>query len=96
MADYLYGINPIHEAFQGGGRKPVELLVVGGERNDRLAELVTQAKQRQLKINIFERRELDRLAGHSRHQGVLLKLTPFNYTDFTTLLQQWDNSGQVA
>ncbi len=96
MADYLYGINPIHEAFQGDGRKPLELLVVGGDRNDRLDDLVTQAKQQRLKINFFERRELDRLAGHTHHQGALLKLTPFNYVDLAALLQQWHVSERSA
>ncbi|MFK5925971.1 MAG: 23S rRNA (guanosine(2251)-2'-O)-methyltransferase RlmB [Desulfuromusa sp.] len=96
MADYLYGINPVHEAFRGDGRKPLELLVVNGERNDRLDDLVTQAKKRQIKINFFERRELDRLAGHAHHQGVLLKLTAFIYAEFTTLLQEWQKSEQSA
>jgi 23S rRNA (guanosine2251-2'-O)-methyltransferase len=96
MADYLYGINPIHEAFQGEGRKPLELLVISGERNDRLDELVAQAKQRQLQIKYLSRSELEQLAGHAHHQGALLKLTPFNYTDLTALLQNWRKSGQVA
>jgi 23S rRNA (guanosine2251-2'-O)-methyltransferase len=96
MADYLYGINPIHEAFQGEGRKPLELLVVSGERNERLDELVAQAKQRQLQIKYLSRPELEQLAGHTHHQGALLKLTPFNYTDLTTLLQNWRKSGQAA
>ena len=96
MADFLYGINPIREAFLGEGRKPLELLVVSGDRNDRLDNLVVQAKQQQLKINYFDRRELDRLAGHTHHQGILLKLTPFGYTNLTTFLQNWRASGQVA
>jgi 23S rRNA (guanosine2251-2'-O)-methyltransferase len=96
MADYLYGINPIHEAFQGEGRKPLELLVISGERNDRLDELVAQAKQRQLQIKYLSRPELEQLAGHAHHQGALLKLTPFNYMDLTTLLQNWRKSGQAA
>lgn len=96
MADYLYGINPIHEAFQGEGRKPLELLVSSGERNERLDDLVSQAKQRQLQIKYLSRPELEQLAGHAHHQGVLLKLTPFNYTDFTALLQGWRKSGQAA
>ena len=96
MADFLYGINPIREALLGEGRKPLELLVVSGDRNDRLDNLVVQAKQQQLKINYFDRRELDRLAGHTHHQGILLKLTPFGYTNLTTLLQNWRASGQVA
>lgn len=96
MADYLYGINPIHEAFQSDGRQPLELLVVGGERNDRLNDLVAQAKQRNLKVISHDRRELDRLAGHNHHQGVLLKLTPYAYSDLDVLLQCWRDSGKPA
>ncbi|MCD6188337.1 MAG: 23S rRNA (guanosine(2251)-2'-O)-methyltransferase RlmB [Desulfuromusa sp.] len=96
MADYLYGINPIHEALQGRGRKPLELLVVNGEPNDRLEGLISQAEQQRLKINYFARQELDRLAGHSHHQGVLLLLTSFRYTDFAELLRDWRASQQVA
>ncbi len=96
MAEYLYGINPIHEAFQGAGRKPLELLVLSGERNDRLDDLVAQAKQQQLEVHFFDRRELDRLAGHTHHQGVLLKLTPYVYTDLATLLQGGAKSGKPA
>lgn len=96
MADYLYGINPIHEAFQSDGRQPLELLVVAGERNERLNDLVAQAKQRHLKINIVDRRELDKLAGHNHHQGVLLKLTPYAYSGLDVLLQRWRHSGRPA
>ncbi len=96
MTDYLYGINPIGEALQGDGRKPLELLIISGERNDRLDDLVVRAKRLRLKVNFLERRELDRLAGHSHHQGVLLSLTPFRYVDFNDLLQDWRASGQVA
>jgi len=96
MADYLYGINPVHEAFQADGRKPLELLVVVGERNDRLNDLVAQAKQRELKVKFFDRRELDKLAGHNHHQGVLLKLTPYTYSDLDDLLQYWRDSGNPA
>ena len=96
MADYLYGINPIYEAFQSDGRQPLELLVVGGERNDRLNDLVAQAKQRNLKVISHDRRELDRLAGHNHHQGILLKLTPYAYSDLDVLLQCWRDSGKPA
>ena len=96
MADFLYGINPIREAFQGEGRKPLELMVVSGERNDRLDDLVALAKQQQIKVNFFDRRELDRLAAHTHHQGALLKLTPFNYVDLATLLREWRTGGEAA
>ena len=96
MADYLYGINPIREALQGTGREPLELLVVSGEHSDRLDDLISRAKENGLKVNSCERRELERLAGHSRHQGVLLSLTPFKYVTFNDLLQDWQQSSETA
>ncbi len=96
MADYLYGINPISEAFQSDGRKPLELLVLNGEHNERVNNLIAQADQRQLKLSYLNRRELDRLAGHSRHQGVLLRLTAFVYSDFSVLMQKWQASDDPA
>ena len=96
MADFLYGINPVAEALVGQGRKPLELLVVSGERNERLENLISQAGELGLKTRFLERPELDRLAGHSHHQGVLLKLTAYRYTDFSELLQGWRDSGRSA
>lgn len=96
MADYLYGINPVREALGGAGRKPRELLVAAGEPSSRLAELVAQAERQGLKISRRERRELDRLAGHSQHQGVLLRLEPFVYTPLPDLLAAWRASERPA
>jgi len=96
MADFLYGINPVAEALAGQGRQPLELLVVTGERNDRVEELIQRARRLGVKTSFLERREIDRLAGHSHHQGVLLKLTPYRYADLSTVLQIWHDSGKPA
>jgi 23S rRNA (guanosine2251-2'-O)-methyltransferase len=96
MADFLYGVNPVREALSGSGRKPLELLLVKGERSARLEELIELAQKQQLKTVFRERRELDRLAGQTHHQGVLLRLEPFNYTDISELLSVWQNSGRSA
>ena len=96
MADFLYGINPVAEALVGQGRQPLELFAATGERNSRLEELIRQARNQGVKTTFLERREIDRLAGHSHHQGVLLKLTPYRYIDFSALLQIWHASGNPA
>lgn len=96
MADYLYGVNPVREALSGEGRKPLELLLASGERSARLEELIELAKKQQLKTVFRERRDLDRLAGNSHHQGVLLRLEPFDYADLGDLLGAWRNSGRSA
>lgn len=96
MADYLYGVNPAREALEGQGRQPLELLIANGERSVRLEELSELAKKQQLKVTFRDRRDLDRLAGHSNHQGVLLRLEPFTYADLGELLAAWRNSGRPA
>ena len=96
MADFLYGVNPAKEALVGAGRKPLELLLAKGERSARLDELQQLAAQQQLKVVFREKRELDRLAGHNHHQGVLLRLEPFNYADLSALLSTWQASGRAA
>ena len=96
MADFLYGINPVREALAGSGRKPLELLLVKGERSARLEDLHGLAQQLPVKTVFRERRELDRLAGHNHHQGVLLRLEPFKYAELGELLSIWQKSGRSA
>lgn len=96
MADYLYGINPVNEALNGQGRKPQEIIVVRGKHSPRLAELLEQASAQNIPVTNRERRDLDRLAGHNHHQGVLLRLKPFVYTDLKQLLNCWQQSGRPA
>ncbi len=96
MADFLYGANPVHEALDGTGRAPQELLVASEGQNSRITRLVELARQQQLPVRFRERKDLDRLAGHTHHQGVLLRLEPFEYATLDYLLNAWRDSGQSA
>jgi len=96
MADYLYGVNPVREALEGQGRKPLELVLARGERSARLEELVALAEKQRLQVSLRDRRDLERLAGNSQHQGVLLRLEPFKYADLDELLAAWRASGRPA
>ena len=94
MSDYLYGVNPVSEALRNGQRQPLELLLGAGEPNNRQAELVACAEELKLPVRYLERRELDRLVGRVRHQGVALKIAAFAYADFSTQLDLWRASGE--
>lgn len=96
MADYLYGINPVTEALAGKGRKPQEIIVARGKHSPRLAALLDEARSLNIPVNQRERRDLDRLAGHDHHQGVLLRLEPFKYADLGDLLDRWQQSARPA
>ncbi|HEX9778224.1 MAG TPA: 23S rRNA (guanosine(2251)-2'-O)-methyltransferase RlmB [Geopsychrobacteraceae bacterium] len=96
MADFLYGINPVSEALSGRGRKPLELIVARGKQSPRLAALLDQARALKIPLSTRERHDLDRLAGHDHHQGVLLRLEPFVYAELGALLERWRQSARPA
>jgi 23S rRNA (guanosine2251-2'-O)-methyltransferase len=96
MADFVYGVNPVREALIGGGREPQELFLVAGEVNPRLRQILAEADGLNLRIKRMSRQELDRLAGHSHHQGVLLKLDAFKFAAFDELLSAADNSAEKS
>jgi len=96
MADYLYGINPVAEALAGGGRRPLELVLVENKRQQRLESLQQQAAAQQVVVRKLSRHDLDRLIGHDRHQGVALKLEPFCYVSLQELIERANQSDSDA
>ncbi|PLY03056.1 MAG: 23S rRNA (guanosine(2251)-2'-O)-methyltransferase RlmB [Desulfuromonas sp.] len=86
MSDLLYGINPVVEALRGSRRKPQELLLQDDARSPRLEELQQTARQQNIPVRLCRRQELDKLAGNNRHQGVLLRISPFPYIDIDELI----------
>jgi 23S rRNA (guanosine2251-2'-O)-methyltransferase len=96
MADLIYGINPVREGLMGRRRKPLELFVLRGAGSARIKELLWDAEKEGVPVRQRERKDLDRLAGHSHHQGVLLRVEPFAYACLEELLLIWRASGRKA
>jgi len=94
-SDYLYGVHPVREGLSGR-RQPLELFVVEGPINDRLQKLLKLAEERGVPVRRRQKQDLDRLAGHPRHQGVVLSIEPFAYADLDDLLAEWRNSARPA
>jgi 23S rRNA (guanosine2251-2'-O)-methyltransferase len=95
MADMLYGFHPVREGLRGR-RQPLELYVVEGVVNDRLQKLLDLAGERGVPVRRRQKSDLDRLAGHPHHQGVVLSIEPFAYCEFEDLLDHWRSSGRPA
>jgi 23S rRNA (guanosine2251-2'-O)-methyltransferase len=62
----------------------------GGQR---VEELVDLARERGIPVRQRQRQDLDRLAGISHHQGAVLSMEPFPYTELEDLLESWQASG---
>lgn len=93
--DYLYGIHPVREGLRGR-RQPLELFVDEKQGGQRLEELLELARERGIPVRQRKRLDLDRLAGQSHHQGAVLSMEPFPYTELEDLLESWQASGDTG
>lgn len=83
--EILYGVNPVREALRGN-RRAFELFVQQSGSDQRIARIVALAEEKGVPVRRRERADLERLAGNSHHQGLVLRVAPFTYTDLDDFL----------
>ena len=83
--DILYGVNPVREALRGN-RRAFELFVQTSGSDHRIAKIVALAEEKGVAVRRRERADLERLAGNSHHQGLVLRVAPFVYSDLDDFL----------
>ena len=93
--DYLYGIHPVREGLRGR-RQPLELFVDEKGGGHRIDELLTLARERGVPVRQRRRQDLDRMAGQTHHQGAVLSMEPFPYTEIEDLISAWQASGETG
>lgn len=94
-ADYLYGIHPVREGLRGR-RQPLELFVDEKGAGHRVEELISLARERGIPVRQRQRQDLDRMAGQPHHQGAVLSMEPFPFTELEDLLESWKASGDTG
>lgn len=82
----LYGVNPVREALTAG-RKPQEIIIAEGAREERLRELIDLARELHVPVKRAPRARLDREAGNAPHQGVMAHLPATSYADADELIE---------
>ena len=94
-ADWVAGRNAVLETLQAN--VPVTAVYVAErvERDDRLRETLTLAASRHLSVLEVTRPELDRLTDRAVHQGVALKVPPYEYAHPADLLDKARAAGEV-
>jgi 23S rRNA (guanosine2251-2'-O)-methyltransferase len=78
---YIYGINSVSEALKARGRA-FEWVGMAKERHDlRLQRLIEDCRRIGVPVRFLQRNELDRMAGHVAHQGVVAVTSAKQYND---------------
>ncbi|MEU6857911.1 23S rRNA (guanosine(2251)-2'-O)-methyltransferase RlmB [Glycomyces sp. NPDC046736] len=91
--ELILGRNPVLEALRAKVPATALYVAFGTELDDRVAESVRLAGNRDLPIKELARRDLDRRTGNALHQGIGLQIEPFEYTEFDDLLEISRTSG---
>jgi 23S rRNA (guanosine2251-2'-O)-methyltransferase len=95
-ADWVAGRNAVVEALQA--RVPVTSLYIAEhtERDERVREAFKLAAERNLSILEVSRTALDKMTDGAVHQGLAMKVPPYDYADAGDLTARAADTGQPA
>ncbi len=88
----LSGRNPIREALKAG-RDIEKLLVAKGELSGSAREIVAEAKERHIPVQIVERTRLDEITRN--HQGMLAFASAYRYAEVEDMLEEAREKGEA-
>jgi 23S rRNA (guanosine2251-2'-O)-methyltransferase len=94
-AEFVAGRNPVVESLRAG--VPAAALYVGArvQRDERVSEAIKLAAGRGVPVLEAGAAELDRLTGGAVHQGLALRVRPYDYAHPDDLLARAADAGQL-
>ena len=94
-AEFVAGRNPVVESLRAG--VPSAALYVGArvQHDERISEAIKLAADRGVAVLEAGAAELDRLTGGALHQGLALRVRPYNYAHPDDLLARAADAGQL-
>lgn len=94
--ELIAGRNPVVECLRANIPSTALYVALGVDADDRVTEAVHIAAGRGISVLEVPRAELDRLTGGAVHQGLALKVPPFEYAHPDDLLVAAEESGEPA
>jgi 23S rRNA (guanosine2251-2'-O)-methyltransferase len=82
----IYGINPVLEAIRAAPDSIERVFIAEGRRSWAVGEVVEALSRVDIPWEHLPRREVERLAGTEKHQGVAARVADFNYSSMTEIL----------
>jgi len=91
--ELVFGINAVKEVILSANRT-IEVLYCAEHAGKRVADLENLARQQGIVIKRLPKAAMDRIAGHERHQGAILKVSPVVYCSLKELFIPEGSDGE--
>lgn len=88
-----YGRNSVMEFLCAG--KVRQIYLKSGRHDERLQEILEEAKSRAVPIKEVEEEELDSMSGGVVHQGIAALLFPYEYQDMNAVIKKWEGKDPI-
>jgi 23S rRNA (guanosine2251-2'-O)-methyltransferase len=86
--DFIFGVNPVMEKLRAAPEQILEILLQERPLRSSLADIAESAKRLNVRITYAPPKALNRLTGGARHQGVVAKVAPYRYAQFSDWFQK--------
>ncbi|WP_089945620.1 23S rRNA (guanosine(2251)-2'-O)-methyltransferase RlmB [Candidatus Entotheonella palauensis] len=84
--EHVYGVHPVLELLQAGGRRIETVLLLAAKRQHRgLQQIADLATRQKIALTFVAPAELRQVLGHDQHQGVAALVAPVTYRPFAEI-----------
>ena len=90
----IYGKNPIKEAIYRNSSKIEEILITDHGVKERVSEILEVAREKKIKVSFLPREALSRISGTSHHQGIVARMSEFEYKGVEQILKFAKEKGE--
>lgn len=86
MKEFIYSRNAVYEAIVAKRREIFSIEIAEGvQEKGKLAEILSLAKERRIKVNRVPRTKLDKI--HQNNQGIVAEVSEYKYSDVIEILE---------
>ena len=92
--EWLYGIHALESVISREPERLIELFVLKGREDDKLRNIINQARRFGVSVQFVQRKVLDEKVNGEQHQGVVAKAKPgrvYDEKDLDDIVAQQDN-----
>lgn len=81
----IEGRNPVLEAISAG-QKIKSIVIQKGFKGKIIDDIINEAEKKKIPVQIVPKKEVDKMADSSNHQGIIAQAEEFNYVHFDDIL----------